>query len=258
MANLYTTHLDGLLPIVRTFVLANMVAITCLTPEANSQPGSTIEVTSNEFRFNNISAAEITYNIGSIIPEIQSQGGIFSLQLVPSATGLLSINTPGLTTYEECTTATCPGHSKTQPVVSSIPQGHIDGKTVYRIRARALITNSEGAPIYVDSVYPSIQITSAVFYLRGDYNYDGIVNAADYTVWRDTLGSQQILADGADGSGNGTIDSADYSMWRSRFGQFVASSSSTATAIPEPSTLTLLVVVGLTSIFRGRFGNRWL
>ena len=38
----------------------------------------------------------------------------------------------------------------------------------------------------------------------GDYNGDGKVDAADYTVWRDTLGSTTDLR--ADGNGNGSID----------------------------------------------------
>jgi beta-glucanase (GH16 family) len=45
--------------------------------------------------------------------------------------------------------------------------------------------------------------------LVGDYNHDATVDAADYTVWRDSVGQSGIgLA--ADGSGNGTVDSGDY------------------------------------------------
>ena len=52
--------------------------------------------------------------------------------------------------------------------------------------------------------------------LAGDYNRDGVVDAADYVVWRKTLGSDTELA--ADGSRNGVIDPADYELWRANFG----------------------------------------
>src|SRR5690606_12606496 len=40
--------------------------------------------------------------------------------------------------------------------------------------------------------------------LIGDYNGDGTVNLADYTVWRDSLGSTVVAGDGADGDNSGT------------------------------------------------------
>ena len=45
--------------------------------------------------------------------------------------------------------------------------------------------------------------------LTGDYNADGTVDAADYTVWRDTLRAERDAAgSGADGDGNGIVDDA--------------------------------------------------
>ncbi len=54
--------------------------------------------------------------------------------------------------------------------------------------------------------------------LTGDYNGDGSVGAADYTLYRDTLGATVTPGSGADGSGNGTIDVADYNLWVANFG----------------------------------------
>src|SRR3954453_23194854 len=48
----------------------------------------------------------------------------------------------------------------------------------------------------------------------GDYNKNATVDAADYPLWRKTLGSTSNLA--ADGDANGTIEQADYAFWRSR------------------------------------------
>ncbi|TWT36589.1 Laminin G domain protein [Posidoniimonas corsicana] len=53
----------------------------------------------------------------------------------------------------------------------------------------------------------------------GDYNRDGQVDAADYTVWRDTVGvAVATPGAGADGDYNGVVDDADYAVWRSHFG----------------------------------------
>ncbi len=59
---------------------------------------------------------------------------------------------------------------------------------------------------------------SAELSVFGDYSQDGTVNAADYTVWRDSLGDNVTPGIGADGSGNGAIDQQDYDMWSSQYG----------------------------------------
>jgi len=55
--------------------------------------------------------------------------------------------------------------------------------------------------------------------IAGDYNGNGIVDAADYTVWRDTLGSATDLRANGDNSGASAnvIDQADYAFWKTRF-----------------------------------------
>jgi len=59
-------------------------------------------------------------------------------------------------------------------------------------------------------------IVDAVFELLGDCSRDGIVNAADYTVWCDTLGSTTDLR--ADGDDDGVVDADDYTIWTQNFG----------------------------------------
>lgn len=60
--------------------------------------------------------------------------------------------------------------------------------------------------------------------LKGDYNFDNVVDAADYTVWRDSLGSTSNLA--ADGDHNGVVDAGDHAVWAANYG---------ATALPKIS-----------------------
>ena len=54
----------------------------------------------------------------------------------------------------------------------------------------------------------------------GDYNLNGTVDAADYVVWRDTLGStEDFRANGNnEGASEDLIDQADYEVWKMNFG----------------------------------------
>src|SRR5262249_13973616 len=68
--------------------------------------------------------------------------------------------------------------------------------------------------------------------MAGDYNHNGIVDAADYTVWRDTLGSTTNLQ--ADGDGSGVVDQDDYLIWKATFGNTAAGSAAGAKASSVP------------------------
>ncbi|MCC7474138.1 MAG: autotransporter-associated beta strand repeat-containing protein [Pirellulales bacterium] len=90
--------------------------------------------------------------------------------------------------------------------------------------------------IYMDNVMhnPAGLITPG--YIPGDFDGDGLVNAADYSAWRTTFGQAVAPWTGADGNGDGTVNLADYILWR-RY--FTTPGSGTAlgesSAIPEPA-----------------------
>ncbi len=75
----------------------------------------------------------------------------------------------------------------------------------------------------------------------GDFNDDGIVDAADYTVWRDNLGAAAyLLPNDVDG---GTIGTAQYNTWKSNFGNTQTAAFSTS-SVPEPTAVTIALLAG--------------
>lgn len=92
--------------------------------------------------------------------------------------------------------------------------------------------------------------------LSGDYNQDGIVNIADYTVWRDTLGTIGVglAADGTGPGGqpDGIVDQLDYAFWKSHFGQSAGSGALSNSAIPEPPSVLLLALSTVVICSQGR------
>lgn len=89
--------------------------------------------------------------------------------------------------------------------------------------------------------------------LAGDYNNNGKVDAADYVIWRDHLGTAFQLPNEVSGVTPGQVTQDDYAAWRARFGNTAGSGSSLAgEAVPEPTLSALLVIVsGAILIRRG-------
>ena len=73
--------------------------------------------------------------------------------------------------------------------------------------------------------------------MPGDYNNNGMVDAADYVLWR----NGGPLANEVDNPG--TVNAQDYTEWRARFGNSVASGAgaSANATIPEPATTVMLI-----------------
>jgi T5SS/PEP-CTERM-associated repeat protein len=77
-------------------------------------------------------------------------------------------------------------------------------------------------------LYSSGLLSIAAAGLPGDYNGNGVVDGADYVVWRKGLGT--------------TYTQADYNLWRSHFGQTGSGSDTGVNAIPESATVALLAI----------------
>lgn len=97
--------------------------------------------------------------------------------------------------------------------------------------------------LFIDNILVAIEASIN----SGDFNGDGAVDAADYTVWRDNLGLDSSALNG-NGSGAATVGQADYLLWKTHFGQSAASGSE-VNLVPEPATL-LLALLALTAVPR--------
>lgn len=88
--------------------------------------------------------------------------------------------------------------------------------------------------------------------VAGDYNANGTVDAADYTIWRDHLGlTGGATAAQGDGTGDGNVTQADYDFWKSHFagaGSGSLATGSGTAAVPEPSSLLLGLGMSLAMI----------
>lgn len=116
--------------------------------------------------------------------------------------------------------------------------------------------DTDGLAMYIDNL--SFEVIEEFPVLPGDFNNDGVVNLADYTVWRDNLGAAPptgpeyayedvINASGEAvinfaGDGMNGVDSADYLVWKNNFGMTSTGISAiSAAAVPEPATGILLL-----------------
>jgi cytochrome c peroxidase len=99
---------------------------------------------------------------------------------------------------------------------------------------------------YLNTLTDNTFLTSSLFSdpfvtLPGDYDGNGVVEQADYNVWRANFGDTSSLA--ADGNGNLVVDAADYVIWRNNLGLTWQSLGSGAAwnsqAVPEPTAMVL-------------------
>lgn len=115
------------------------------------------------------------------------------------------------------------------------------------------------ANVYTSLTGNNVMVTGSNFILNpnrivqglpGDYNGNNVVDAADYTVWRDHFGQMfQLTNEGPDTPGE--VTSEDYTFWKSQFGASGAAAgngagagslvASTAGSVPEPTALALLL-----------------
>ena len=116
----------------------------------------------------------------------------------------------------------------------------ITGTSVIGNGYTAGITGTIGGERIVDLLQYQAATTAGFPELAGDYNDDGLVDAADYGVSRDHLGLLIALPNEDPTSTRGQVTQEDYDVWKNHFGQTLESHPVT-TAVPEPSGLLLII-----------------
>jgi hypothetical protein len=99
------------------------------------------------------------------------------------------------------------------------------------------------------AIYKNLSITQVDAQpVPGDYNANGVVDSADYVLWRKG-GPLQNEVDNL-----GVVDAGDYAAWRARFGNTSGSGSGLASggAVPEPATLIMLSVTAAALLLKRR------
>ncbi len=134
--------------------------------------------------------------------------------------------------------------------VPDISDGDIDSDVLREPLGLGIVWSADSRKIVyladgeVDGVFEPYVVENPLFEaVPGDYNSDGLVNAADYTVWRDTLNSTTDLR--ADGDESGQVGPEDYAIWAGGYG---GPADAEGVAVPEPSTCLALASCLLASM----------
>lgn len=88
--------------------------------------------------------------------------------------------------------------------------------------------------VYLGSVHP------VVGGVAGDYNFDGFVDAADYTVWRDAFETGIALPNDTTPD---AVTTDDYDVWVAHYGSQQPCSTE-GSLVPEPTSLLMLGMCG--------------
>ncbi len=110
----------------------------------------------------------------------------------------------------------------------------------------AMVSFSDTDDNFLGPAFIRFMVDQGSTVLPGDYNLDGIVNLADYTIWRNNLGAPgETLGAGRDPNVTGAVNAQDYDWWKANFGATTANNPTPlAMRVPEPTALSLLLAGG--------------
>lgn len=126
-----------------------------------------------------------------------------------------------------------------------------DGNTLARSASRLYFTDRNGTAVWqlpwtMEGEFATPEIVHEPVLLSpprtvGDFNGDGVVDAADYTVWRNSVGGTDLAADA---NGDQLVDARDYHIWKAHFGRVLQTAQTPELShVPEPTALRLVASV---------------
>ncbi|TWT92851.1 hypothetical protein Pla108_39910 [Botrimarina colliarenosi] len=223
----------------RLAIVSNyFVNLTGLTTEdpaivglsTNAINGSASTAVGDPFTFN-FDGLELDYFTDYAALYVTESGGLLTPALVPSMIVGYVETEPGSEVY-----------------VPEADYGDPDGE--YQYAASNFINDLTTESYLATFNAPYADASFLAYYnlepLAGDYNDDGVVDAADYTVWRDQSGESVALPN--ETVTEGMVTPEDYDEWALHYGDVFTLPVSVATTVPEPGSLSVsagMVVLGL-------------
>jgi beta-glucuronidase len=127
---------------------------------------------------------------------------------------------------------------------NGLPFSHNKGTSGANLEWQGIMTQGTGPTAtspylrqsrLVYDTYKNLWITPPQ--LQGDFDLDCDVDGNDYLNWQRQFGNIVPFYADADGNGNGVVDAADYTVWRNNFGATCASAVILPAANAEPACL---------------------
>lgn len=216
------------LAIVSNYFL-NLTGLTVDNPaivglSTNAINGSASTAVGDPYTFN-FNGLELDYFTDYAAIYVTESGGMLAPVLVPSMIVSYVETEPGSGVY--------------------VPEGDYgDPDGEYQYSASNFINDFTTESYLATFNAPYADASFRAFYnlapLAGDFNDDGVVDAADYTTWRDHLGETYSLANETVTPGEVTPE--DYDEWAAYYGAVFALPTSIATAVLEPVGLSVAAV----------------
>jgi autotransporter-associated beta strand protein len=215
-----------------------------------------------------IGSANTNSDFAGVIEDGAGSGGTTSVSSVTKVgSGTLTLS--GLNTYTGNTTVNGGKLSISQPYLADTADVFIANGALLDLTTgasdmiRSLYLNGVpqapgtygagalGASFFTGTGSLMVTMLGPTLGVVGDYNNDGRVDAADYTVWRDNLGNPGTTLQHRDtANGTGVVSTADYTSWKTNFGMVAGpgAGGGSLSSVPEPASwlvaLVAMVMVG--------------
>jgi hypothetical protein len=132
------------------------------------------------------------------------------------------LNLQGFTVFSQSTVGVGP---TCEPGANHCRVGS-DGRPVFLLGSFMVKSLTIGTQAQLFLQVGDVGMNQEVF-APGDFDSSGLVDAADYLVWKRNFGSTLNLV--ADGNGDGVVNAADYTVWRDHLGATSVFENSAAT-----------------------------